>query len=455
MPELPDGQLRTEGDTNTSAVRGNWDAAHGDPDTRELLEKDARYFLHQSLSTPCLDVLTHAEGSSLHSLSGRRYLDFHGNNVHQLGYRNPYILERVKAQLDTLPFSPRRFTNRPAIELAGKLIELTDGALQRVLFAPGGSSAVSMALKLARLATGKFKTLSMYDAFHGASMDSISVGGESMFWRQLGPLLPGSVHVPPPDSYRGFWFDKNAAGDRAYADYIEYVIEKEGDIGAIIAETIRSTVVQLPSKAYWKRIRELCDRHGIVLILDEIPVCLGRTGKLFAYQHYGIVPDILVIGKGLGAGLIPMAAMLCREELNIAGHVSLGHFTHEKNPLGSVAALASIDYLESYQVLQHVTRLEAVLGKRLSALQERYPVIGDVRGRGLLWGIEMVEDRSTKKPAVQLAEAILYCCLKKGLSFKVSGGNVLSLYPPLVISEQELNEAMDILEAALAESTRK
>ncbi|WEK34301.1 MAG: aspartate aminotransferase family protein [Candidatus Pseudobacter hemicellulosilyticus] len=445
--------LRTEGDINISPARTAWQSGITDEATRNWLEKDSRYFLHQSLSTPCLDVLGTAQGSSIRNLAGKDYLDFHGNNVHQLGYANAFLLDRVKAQLDELAFSPRRFTNIPAINLAERLVGLTNGVLSRSLFAPGGTSAMSMALKLARIATGRYKTISLYDAFHGASMDSISVGGEYLFSRQVGPLLPGSIHVPPPDSYRGMWYDQHRPdGDLPYADYIEYVIEKEGDIGAIVAETIRSTVVQVPSKAYWQRIRELCNRHGILLILDEVPVCMGRTGTHFAYQQFGIEPDILVIGKGLGAGLVPMAALLCRETLNVAGHVSLGHFTHEKNPLGSAAALAALDYMDQHQTLQQVKTQEAYLRQKLNALKDQCPVIGDVRGLGMLWGIELVEDRTTKKPAVQLAEQVLYACLEAGLSLKVSGGNVLSLYPPLVISQAELDRALGILQSALEAS---
>lgn len=262
--------------------------------------------------------------------------------------------------------------------------------------------------------------------------------------------MAGSVHVPPVDTYRGMWFDHNSEpGDLAYADYLEYVIEKEGDVGVLVAETVRSTTVHVPSAAYWRRVRELCDRHGVLLVLDEIPIGMGRTGSVFAYQQYGIIPDILVLGKGLGAGIIPMAAIACKAELNVADQVSLGHFTHEKNPLGSVAALAAFDYMEQQDVLDHVAKLATLLENRLHDMQAKFDVIGDVRGTGLLWGVELVTDRQTKAKANDLAENVLYRCLELGLSLKVSDGNVLSLYPPLVITEDELNEALDILETAL------
>ncbi|MBZ5857459.1 (R)-1-hydroxy-2-aminoethylphosphonate ammonia-lyase [Flavihumibacter profundi] len=447
--------LRTEGDINFSEARKNWAERNNDPATTAMLEADSRYFLHQSLSTPCLDVLKSCEGIYITNLQDKSYIDFHGNNVHHLGYRNKYILDRVKAQMDELPFSPRRFTNPVAIELAERLASLTNGVLSRVLLAPGGTSAIGIALKLARVVTGKYKTISMWDAFHGASMDSITVGGEYMFQKDIGPLIPGNIHVPPPDNYRGMWTNPDAEdSDIAYANYIEYVIEKEGDIGAVVAETIRSTDVKVPSKAYWKRVREICDKHGVLLILDEIPICLGRTGAVFTYQQYDIEPDILVIGKGLGAGVIPMAAMMCREEYNVAGHISLGHYTHEKSPLGAAAALAALDYMEEFKVLQHVNKMEAYMCERLQNMYDRHSIIGQVRGMGMLWGVELVTDRKSKAKDIASAEKIMYRCMENGLSFKVSAGNVLSLYPPLITEQNQLAAALDIVEEAIMYTTK-
>jgi 4-aminobutyrate aminotransferase len=444
------GYLHTEGDLNLSESRKLWNERITDPATRLALKADADHFLHQALSTPCLDVLESTDGINLHSLSGQAYIDFHGNSVHQLGYHNQFIIDRVKAQLDTLAFSPRRYTNLPAIQLAEKLSALTGHTLTRCLFAPGGTSAIAMAMKLARIYTGKYKTIAMYDSFHGASMDSISLGGEFVFQQGLGPLMAGSIHVPSVDTYRGMWFNPNQEnGDLAYADYLEYVIEKEGDVGILVAETIRSTTVHVPSKAYWQRVRQICDKYGVLLVFDEIPIGMGRTGTMFAYQHYGIVPDILVLGKGLGAGIIPMAAIVCKEELNVAAQVSLGHFTHEKSPIGSAAALAAIQYMETNDTLSHVAKVAEYMEQRLNDIKERYEFIGDVRGQGLLWGVELVTNRLTKEKHNALADKTLYKCLELGLSLKVSDGNVLCLYPPLIITTDELDEALNILEQAL------
>ncbi|MEC9349301.1 MAG: aspartate aminotransferase family protein, partial [Planctomycetota bacterium] len=306
----------SEGDINLSARRSEWVEKNLDEETRKLLAEDSRLFLHQSLSTPCLDVLAHCEGAHIENLQGRRLLDFHGNNVHQVGFSHPKVIEAVKAQLDELSFCTRRYTNLPAIELAATLCDLAPGDLGRVLFCPGGAGAMGMALKLARCATGRFKTISMWDSFHGASLDTISIGGEAFFREGMGPLLPGAEHVPPPDSYRCVW---DCAGEcnLKCADYIDYVLEKEGDVAAVIAETVRSTPF-IPPPDYWQRVRAACDRHGALLILDEIPHCLGRTGRMFTCEHYGVVPDMVVIGKGLGGGIFPFAALIAREELNLA-----------------------------------------------------------------------------------------------------------------------------------------
>ncbi|MDQ1258001.1 MAG: 4-aminobutyrate aminotransferase, partial [Candidatus Hydrogenedentes bacterium] len=178
------------------------------------------------MSTPCLDVLRGCDGAHIENLQGRRILDFHGNNVHQVGFGNPRVIAAIVEQMQTLSFCTRRYTNIPAIQLAKKLVELAPGDLNKVLFAPGGTTAIGMALKLARVATGRFKTISMWESFHGASLDAISVGGEAIFRNGIGPLLPGTEHVPPPDPAHCPFCDGQCT--LRCADYIEYVLEKEG-----------------------------------------------------------------------------------------------------------------------------------------------------------------------------------------------------------------------------------
>src|SRR5215467_5971531 len=337
-------RLKSEGDLNLSGQRQQWLHRNIDSKTRRLLAEDEKFFLRQSLSTPCLNVLKRCDGLYIEDLQGRRYLDFHGNNVHQVGFGHPRVIAAIKTQLDELTFCTRRYTCEPAIRLAAKLAEVAPGDLKRVLFAPGGTSAIGMAMKLARVATGRFKFVSMWDSFHGASLDAVSVGGEAAFRQGIGPLLPGCEHVPPPDN-RHCPFKCGQTCNLACADYIEYVLEREGDVAAVVAETVRCTPF-IPPLDYWKRIRAACDKHGTLLILDEIPIGLGRIGRLFAFEHYDIVPDILVLGKGLGGGIFPLAAMLAREGLNVAQDKALGHYTHEKNPVACAAALATLQVIE-------------------------------------------------------------------------------------------------------------
>jgi 4-aminobutyrate aminotransferase len=306
-----------------------------------------------------------------------------------------------------------------------------------------------MALKLARVVTGKHKLVSLWDSFHGASLDAISAGGEAIFKQHMGPLMPGVIHIPPPTTYRGIFGDTES-DQLKYAGYLEYVIEKEGDIGAFLIETIRNTDVQIPTNAYWKRIREICTKHGVLLILDEIPIALGRTGKMFAFEHFGIEPDIICLGKGLGGGIIPFAAIVARDSYNVANDVSLGHYTHEKSPLGSVAALATLKFIEKENILQKVSDHEQFMQTELFQLKEQFPLIGDVRGIGLLWGIELVKNHETKEKACLEAEMIMYDCMRQGLSFKVSQGNVLQLSPALTITRDDLQMALSILATALA-----
>jgi 4-aminobutyrate aminotransferase len=446
---------KSEGDINLSPRREKWQAANLNAETRALLEEDARYFLHQSLSTPCLNAMRACGGIYIEDLQGRRYMDFHGNNVHQVGFSNPKVIAAIKAQLDELSFCTRRYTNRIAVALAKKLAEIAPGDLNKVLLCPGGTGAVGIALKLARVATGRHKTISMWDSFHGASLDAISIGGEALFRQEIGPLLPGTEHVPPPDEYRCLWDCHQRGGcDLKCAHYVEYVLEKEGDVAAVIAEPVRSTPY-IPKSDYWQTIRQACDRHGALLIFDEIPHALGRTGKMFTCENFDVVPDILVIGKGLGGGILPLAAVITREDLDVAAERALGHYTHEKNPVACAAALATIEYIEEHNLAEHARQMGRYAVERMEAMMADHPLIGDVRGLGLLMGMELVRDRATRARATDEAEAVMYSALSKGLSFKTTMGNILALTPPLTITRQEMDQALDILEESLIEVQRE
>jgi 4-aminobutyrate aminotransferase len=438
--------LASEGDVNLSPLRRVWEAENVGPATRALLDADSEHFLHQSLSTPCFNALKSCDGIWLEDVEGRRIMDFHGNNVHQVGYRHPHVIEAVKRALDTLPFSPRRYTNAAAVELAAALVGLVPEPLGKVLFAPGGTLAVGMALKLARVVTGRHKTLSLWDAFHGASLDAISIGGEAIFRKNIGPLLPGTEHAQPCDP-RQCRFGCGGACNLRCAEYLDYVLGKEEDIGAVIIETVRSTDVQIPPSEYYRIVRDACDRHGALLILDEVPICLGRTGRMFAFEHYDIVPDMVVLGKGLGGGVFPLAALITRSDFDVAGDRALGHYTHEKSSVGCAAALATLEVIANERLLEKSRALGAQAMERLREMQRDHPLVADVRGIGLLLGIELGRDgRLTSHEA----EQVMYHCLARGLSFKIGQGNVLTLSPPLIIAPAELDHALDIIDAALS-----
>ncbi|HOO89970.1 MAG TPA: aspartate aminotransferase family protein [Syntrophales bacterium] len=442
---------RSEGDINISDRRNKWQKENLSEETRRVLDEDARYFLSQALSTPCLNVMSRCEGAYVEDLQGRRYLDFHGNNVHQVGFANPDVIAAVKRQLDDLSFCTRRYTNSAAVELAAKLCEIAPGNLNKVLFCPGGAEAIGIAIKLARMATGRHKMISMWDSFHGASLDAISIGGEAIFRKNIGPLMPGTEHVPPPDEYHCAFGRPNCDGcDLVCARYIEYILEKEGDICAVIAEPIRSTPY-IPKPEYWKIVRDACDRHGTLLIFDEIPHALGRTGKMFTFENFEIVPDMVVIGKGLGGGVFPLAALIAREDLDVAADRALGHYTHEKSPVGCAAALATINYIEKHRLAAHASELGGYALARMKEMMERHPLIGDVRGIGLFLGIELVKDRATRERACEEAEEVMYRALTKGLSFKLTMGNIITLTPALIITRDEMDRALDIIDACLTE----
>ena len=442
----------SESDTNLSAERRAWAARNIDAPTRALLDEDARYFLRQAVSTPCLNAIVKAEGIWLEDTAGRRYMDFHGNNVHHIGYGHPRLKRAIAEQMDALPFTPRRYTAEPAIALARKLAEIAPGDLSKVLFTTGGSDAVEVAIKIARVATGRYKTLSFWDAFHGAGFGASSVGGEALFRASPhGPLMPGAEHVAPFGSYRCPYGGTTAAeSGEACARMIDYVLGREGDIAAFIAEPVRA-VPYVPPPGFWQRVREACDRHGTLLIFDEIPTGLGKTGKMFACEHDDVVPDILVMGKALGGGILPIAAVLAHPELDVGADYAFGHYTHEKNPVTARAALTTIEIIEDEGLVENAARVGAFALERMSEMMQRHALIGDVRGRGLLLGIELVTDRASKAPAKDAAERIMYRALDAGLSFKTTFGNVLTLTPPLTVTQDEMARALEIIDTAIAE----
>ncbi|MFT4016226.1 MAG: aspartate aminotransferase family protein [Agriterribacter sp.] len=433
-----------QGDNNISALRKAYTQSLDDS-TRHWINEDAKYFLHQALSTPVMNVLSKTSGAYIYDLSGNKYLDLHGNGVHNAGFSNPEVIAAVIQQLQNeLAFTPRRYTNIPAVELAKKLVEITPAGLDRVLFCPGGSEAIEMAIALAKQVTGRWKTISYWDSYHGNGFQASSVGGEEHFTNGQGPMVPGAFHIEFPNYYRNPWgFTDTKAIDEEYIRQLTNILKRNPDIAAIIAEPISATPV-VPSPYYWERIREICDEYGILLIFDEIIEGFGRTGKWFASGHY-VTPDVLVLGKSLGGGILPLAGIVTKEKYNILRHRSIGHFTHEKNPLSCTAGLAAINYIEKNNLVENSATLGDYLIAELNKLKQRFPVIGNVAGKGLHIGVDLVKDNTTKERADEEAEKVMYHCLNNGVAFKVIEGNIITMRPSLVITKDDCDKIISAL----------
>ncbi len=442
---------REQGDVNTTENRRKYWERNLSGNAKHWFDEDKTYFLHQSLSTPVLNVLSKAHGIYLQDLNGKKYIDMHGNGVHNAGFNNPLVIKAVKQQLEEgMTFCPRRYTNIPAINLAKKLAQITPGGLCRSLFCPGGSEAIEMALMLARQVSKHFKTISYWDSFHGAGFGSASIGGEEHFSGGFGPMIPGAFHVEFPNYYRNPWgYRSEADVDAECLRQMEMAFKRNPEIAAVIGEPISATPV-IPSNNYWQGVKQLCEAYGAFLIFDEIIEGFGRTGKMFACEHF-LTPDILVLGKSLGGGLLPFAGIITHEKYNICHQRSIGHYTHEKNALCASAALAEIAYIEDKDLCVHAARLGEYTLDRLNELKEKHPLIGHVAGLGLHIGIDLVTNQKTKKRALDEAEIIMFKCLEKGLSFKTIEGNIITLRPSLTITKEEMDSAIAILDETIGE----
>jgi 4-aminobutyrate aminotransferase len=403
-----------------------------------LVARDAAAFFHQDGSSPDVWALGGVEGVWLEDEEGRRLLDLHGNTAHHIGYGHPELIAALKDQLDTLPFSPRRFTNEPAVALAEKLLSRWPGPQARVLFATGGSDAIEIALKLARVATGKHETISVEGSYPGHGFGAFGLSGAAPDAR-LGPFLPGRHHVTP------YWHPDDGA-ERMVED-IRRALAASSQIGALIAEPIRSNC-HVPPTWLWPQIRQLCDAHGVLLIFDEIPSGLGKTGRFFAFEHVGATPDAVVLGKALGGGILPIAAVIADARLNLAPELSLGHYTHEKNPVTTRAALTTIAIIERDGLIERAAWLEGDIRSRLARMRQRIPLIDHVRGKGLLLAIGLDPDR-VGEASLPIA-AIIDLLRDHGLSTTAKDPSSFGFSPPMTISDAELDWAFIRLGEALA-----
>ncbi|GLK74648.1 aminotransferase class III-fold pyridoxal phosphate-dependent enzyme [Ancylobacter dichloromethanicus] len=402
----------------------------------DLVARDAAAFFHQHGSSPCVSALRAAHGLWLEDMNGRRFIDLHGNTVHHIGHAHPEIVAALKQQLDDLAFAPRRYTNAPAVALAQALLTRWPGPPARVLFATGGSDAIEIALKLARVATGRFETVSLEGSYHGHGFGAFGLSSATSDPR-LGAFLPGRHHVTP------YW-----VGEDGPARMLEAIAGHlaTGRIAAVIAEPMRSNC-HVPPADLWPRVRALCDAHGTKLIFDEIPSGLGKTGRFFAFEHFGAMPDMAVLGKALGGGMVPIAAVIGDARLNVAPELELGHYTHEKNPLTTRAALTLLEIIARDDLVVRARDAGGRLAAGVADIAARVPGVRGTRGLGLLLTVEFDATCFGQAPGPAFAEHLVATCFAHGLSTTAKGGAAIGLSLPLTVTEAEIVEVLGRIEA--------
>ncbi|MGH1414195.1 MAG: aspartate aminotransferase family protein [Pelagimonas sp.] len=421
-------------------------------------------------------LVSHGDGPYLFDKQGKAYLDGSGGAaVSCLGHSDPHVTAAIRAQLDKVAFAHTGFfTSDPAEALAEKLIRHAPSGLDRVYFVSGGSEAVEAALKLARqyfLEIGqpeRSRIIARRQSYHGNTLGALATGGNAWRREPFSPLLMDVSHVSACYAYRG-QHDGESEGD--YCDRL--IAELEAEIAKHGADTIMAFVAEPvvgatlggvpPVRNYYKRIRDICDREGILLILDEVMCGMGRTGTLFASEQDGISPDICTVAKGLGAGYQPIGAMLCSGKIYDAIAQGSGFFQHGHtyigHPTACAAAGAVLERLIDQDVLSQVAPLGAALMERLKDRFGQHPHIGDIRGRGLFLGLELVQDRSTKAtfdPSLKVNAQLKKAAFANGLICYPMGGTVdgrtgdhVLLAPPFILTDGQLDELVDKLDLAL------
>ena len=401
-------------------------------------------------------VFERASGAQVFDREGRAYLDcFAGISVTNAGHGNPEIIAAAKAQIDKyVHCCSYIYYNQPMADLAEKLARITPGRLQKTFFTSSGAESLEGAMRMARTYTGKREFIALQASFHGRTYATLSITGNAARKKRAGPYMPGVSFAPSPYCYRcAFKLKPDTCGMRC-AEYLEDVIRFDtcGDVAAFVAEPVLGEGgIITPPEPYFRKVKEVLDHYKILLFIDEVQTGFCRTGKMFAIDHYGVEPDILTMAKGIANGF-PLGGFIAPPEIADTFQPGEHLSTFGGSPVSCAAALANIDFLEREMITSQVAAKEKLVKDRLNSLKERYPLIGDIRGRGLMIGIEMVRD-SSKTPAADEAGAIRRKCLEKGLLIGIGGvfANVLRLQPPLVITEEQLDEALATLENGLGE----
>jgi taurine--2-oxoglutarate transaminase len=404
-----------------------------------------------------------AEGRYFWDYDGKRYLDFASQLVNvSIGHQHPKIVAAIKEQADRLCTISPALATEPRSTLARLIAEVTPGDISMTFFTNGGAEANENAIKIARWYTGRHKIVARYRSYHGATAGAITLTGDPRRW-PAEPGVPGVVRMLDPYTYRCPAGHPDPCPVCSGAPHLEEILQYEGPdtVAAVILETVTGTNgIIVPPDGYLQSIREVCDRHGILLILDEVMAGFGRTGRWFACDHWDVVPDIVTMAKGINSGYVPLGAVAVREPIAdwLRSRYFAGGLTYSGHPLACAAGVASIEAFREEGIVEHAAEMGAVIGSALRDLADRHEVIGEVRGLGCFWGLELVKNRETREPLVPFnatGEAaaptakLMRAALERGL-FLMTHWNVAMVCPPLTITREELAEGIAVLDEVLA-----
>ena len=420
------------------------------------IQKYKDYVMTGFLKSVAPIVIDRASGCTVTDVNGREYLDcFSGISVVNAGHCNPEVIAAAKKQMDKLVHcSSYLYHVQPVADLAEKLAHISPPGLTKTFFGNGGAEAIEGALKLARLYTGKHEFIALHASFHGRSWGALSITGNQGRKKRGGPYAPGIAFAPAPYVYRSQWPDDPEECGRQCAKSIDEVIRfaTSGDVAAFIAEPVMGEGgILVPPTNYFREVKKILDQHGILFIADEVQSGFSRCGKMFAIEHYGVEPDILVTAKGIADGF-PLSAYTTRPEIASAYKPGDHLSTFGGNPVSCAAALANIEFMERDNLAQRAADTGSYAMSKLRDLQKNNALIGDIRGLGLMIGVELVRDEKLT-PATSEAEAVRDALLRDGVLVGVGGiyGNVVRFQPPLVITRGQIDHAIKAFAAALAD----
>ncbi len=396
--------------------------------------------------------IVRGEGVYFWDAEGKRYIDFSSQIMNlNIGHQHPKVVQAIREQAGRLCYAHPGMATEPRALLGQKIAELAPGNLKKTFFCLGGAEANENAIKIARLYTGRFKVLARYRSYHGATHGAIALTGDH---RRLPvePAIPGVVHFLDPYCYRCPFGWTPRSCRRQCIEHVEEIIHYEGPehIAAIVMEGVTgSNGLIVPPDDYWPRVREICNKYGILLVSDEVMSGWGRTGKWFAVDHWGVVPDMITCAKGLTSGYVPLGAVIVSEPIaeHFEKHMLWCGLTYSAHPLACAAGLATLQVYEEEGLVDNAARVGRHLGKRLEELKSRHPSVGDVRYIGLFSALELVRNRDTKEPSPAMAQIGKF--LRENGLFTFIFGCFLFVVPPLCITEAQIDEGLEIIERAL------